>query len=166
VLEIGAGSGCIIVTLACERPDLASVATDLSPTALAIARDNARRLGVEHRVTFVEGSLFAGLSGPWDLVVSNPPYVAMRDRPTLAPDVRDHEPALALYAGDDGLTVIRALVDGAANALSGGGALMMEIGAGQAEAVADLLKATSAFHAPAFMADLQGIARTVIATRR
>jgi release factor glutamine methyltransferase len=165
LLEIGTGSGCIAAILACERSGVQITATDLSPAALALARHNARALGVEDRITFLEGSLTADAKGPFDLVVSNPPYVALADRPTLAPDVRDFEPALALFGGDDGLDVIRELVRAAAGVLSPTGALMMEIGAGQSTAVTEILAAARSFDPPRFLSDLQAIPRCVIARR-
>lgn len=164
VLDVGTGSGCIAVSIACDRPDVDVVATDVSSAALAIARENAARLGAE-RIEFVEGSLLAERPGPWDLIVSNPPYIARPDRASLPADVRDYEPEAALFGGDDGLDVIRALVVEAADALRPGGALIMEIGAGQADGVAALLRATPAFEEIGLQPDLQGIPRVVAARR-
>lgn len=163
-IEVGTGSGCIAISIACERPDVEITATDISPAALAVARDNADRLGAG-RVEFVEGSLLAGLPGPWDVIVSNPPYIARTDRAALPTDVRDYEPDAALFGGDDGLDVIRALIAEAASTLRPGGALIMEIGAGQADVVSAMLRAR-AFVDIHGQNDLQAIPRVVIAHKR
>lgn len=163
VCDVGTGSGCIAISIACERPDVDVTATDISPTALSIARENASRLGAQ-RIEFVQGSLVAGMPGPWDLIVSNPPYIAIADRTALSADVRDYEPNTALFGGEDGLDVIRALIVEAANAIRPSGALILEIGAGQAEAVSALLSATPAFRDISFRADLQAIPRVVVAS--
>jgi len=168
IIEIGTGSGCLAVTIACEAPGVHLTATDVSPGAIAIARENATRHAVADRIDFVEGSLFAGRAsapGGWDLVVSNPPYVARRDRDALAVDVRDFEPDLALFGGDDGLEVIRALAHAASRALAPGGSLVLEIGAGQAEAVRALIDACAAFGPVRVQPDLQRIPRVVVADR-
>jgi release factor glutamine methyltransferase len=162
IIDIGTGSGCIAVTLAAERPNAIIVATDISAAAIAVARGNAARHQVDGRITFVEGSLFAGLTGGWDLVVSNPPYVSENDRETLAPDVREFEPGLALFGGDDGLDVIRELVPAAAQALNPGGSLLMEIGAGQADEVKKIVEQAGLVDIR-FLADLQDIPRVAIA---
>jgi release factor glutamine methyltransferase len=174
IIEIGTGSGCIAVTIACETPGVQLTATDVSSGAIAIARENATRYAVADRIDFVEGSLFAGRAGRagrsgepggWDLVVSNPPYVARRDRDTLAADVRDFEPDLALFGGDDGLGVIRALTREAGTALAPGGSLVMEIGAGQLDAVCALIDACRELSFVRAHPDLQGIPRVVVAAR-
>ena len=168
IIEIGTGSGCIAVTIACEAPGVRLAATDVSSAAIAIARENAIRHAVADRIDFVEGPLFAGLDsepGGWDLVVSNPPYVARRDRDTLAADVRDFEPDLALFGGTDGLEVIRALAPAASRALAPGGSFVMEIGAGQAEAVRGLIDACRTFASVRMQPDLQRIPRIVVADR-
>jgi release factor glutamine methyltransferase len=169
IIDIGTGSGCIAVTIACEAPDLRLTATDVSSAAIAIARENATRHGVADRIDFVEGSLFAGRAGPggepggWDLIVSNPPYVARRDRDTLAVDVRDFEPDLALFGGNDGLDVIRALTRAASTVLAPDGSLVMEIGAGQVDAVRALIDETSGLAWTRVLRDLQQIPRVVVA---
>ena len=165
ILDVGTGSGCLAVTLACERPAVRVTATDVSAAALAVAGDNAARHRVGARIGWVHGSLLGPAAGPWNLIVSNPPYVARADRDSLPPDVRDFEPELALYGGEDGLAVIRALVEAAGRALGPTGALVLEIGAGQADAVQACLEATRAFGAPRWLPDLQGIARVVVAER-
>ncbi|MEZ5320067.1 MAG: peptide chain release factor N(5)-glutamine methyltransferase [Vicinamibacterales bacterium] len=161
ILDAGTGSGCLAITLALELPAAALVATDVSPEALGVARRNAAALGVADRIEFLQAPLAAGLDAAVDLVVANPPYVPERDRPALAPDVVGHEPALALFAGPDGLDVIRDLVPAARHALRAGGSLVMEIGAGQAEAVEALFGRE--WHEVGIVPDLQGIPRVVVA---
>jgi release factor glutamine methyltransferase len=166
IIDIGTGSGCIAVTIACEAPSVRLTASDVAPEAIAIARENATRHGVVDRIDFVEGSLFAGRTDPeggWDLAVSNPPYVARRDRDTLAPDVRDFEPDQALFGGDDGLEVIRALARAAGTALASGGSLVMEIGAGQLDAVRAVIDQTRGLVWARTLLDLQQIPRVVVA---
>ena len=162
VLDIGTGSGCIAVTLALEWPDARIVATDVSPPALDVARANAERLGVGNRLEFRRTSLAAGVPAS-DLIVANPPYVPDADRASLSPEVRDYEPASALFAGSDGLDVIRALVPSAAAALRPAGTLMMEIGHGQADAVAALMR-DAGFSDVRSVPDLQSIPRVIMGT--
>lgn len=166
VIDVGTGSGAIAITLACERPTLRLTATDISSEALAVARENARRLNVADRVSFRHGSLLADQLAPWDLIVSNPPYIGRADWATLPPDVRNFEPMLALDGGDDGLAVIRALVAAAAGALAPAGVLVMEIGAGQAAAVRALLDHERVFVQVEVRPDLAGLHRVVIARRQ
>jgi release factor glutamine methyltransferase len=158
VVDVGTGSGAIALALKDERPDLDVTATDVSEDALAVARANAQRLGLD--VTFAHADLLAGV-GDFDAVVSNPPYV--EDGAELAPEIVRHEPALALRAGPAGLDVLRALVPAAA-AMSAQ-LLAVEVGAGQAAAVAELAS-ESGFTATGTRADLAGIDRVVIAWRR
>jgi release factor glutamine methyltransferase len=173
ILDVGTGSGCLAVTLALEFPAARLSATDISAAALEVARTNARRLGVLHRIAFKQGSLAAGI-GSIDLLVSNPPYVPAACRSLLPADVREFEPDVALFGGDDGLDVIRGLIEEAAHVLAGpgpaeaspgGGWLLMECGMGQAATIEDMLRATRRFEAIATIADLQGIPRTVTARR-
>jgi release factor glutamine methyltransferase len=138
-------------------------AIDLSATALVIAHENAKRHGVSIR--FLEGDLLAPVAGEkFEFVVSNPPYVPAADRATISVEVRDYEPALALFAGDDGLEVYRRLIPAAFDALTPGGFLALEIGYGQSSAVADLL-ARSGFEQIEFVPDLQAIPRVACARR-
>lgn len=164
VLDIGTGSGCLAVTLALEHPGARMTATDISPNALAVARRNAARHGVATSITFIEASLAGGLTDEVTIIVTNPPYVAERDRESLDRDVRDHEPATALFGGPDGLDVIRALVPAASRALVPGGWLLMEIGAGQANAVQAIVVASDLTWI-GVERDLAGIPRIVIAQR-
>jgi release factor glutamine methyltransferase len=163
--DLCTGSGCVAIALAVERQGWTVTATDVSADALAVASLNARRHGVAGRVRLVEGDLLGGLPGSFDLIVSNPPYVADGLRTTLPPEVRDHEPAVALFAGADGLDVVRRLVADAGGRLHPGGALIVEIGFGQAGAVADLLSSAPLLRFVAIEPDLQGIPRTAVALR-
>ena len=163
IIDIGTGSGCLAVTLAAERPDAQVVATDISGEALAIARANAARHGVANRIEFREGPYLAGASGPFDLIVSNPPYITERDYKALMPEVREFEPATALRSGADGLRDIREVVAIAGACLVTGGHLLMEIGHNQAEAVRQSVGATPGLQLVSIRADLQGIPRVVIA---
>jgi len=118
IVDVGTGSGCMAIAIAKERPRALVTATDVSAAALAIARENAARLGVADRIAFVETPLLTGLDGPFDLLVSNLPYVPRGARPALSPDVRDYEPSVALFAGEDGLDVVHKLVAAARRALA------------------------------------------------
>ncbi|MBM3749864.1 MAG: peptide chain release factor N(5)-glutamine methyltransferase [Acidimicrobiia bacterium] len=163
VADVGTGTGCVAVTLTLEHPSLSILATDCSADALAIARRNAAALGassIEWRLT----DLLDGVQGPVDLVVSNPPYVPERDRESLQPDVRDFEPALALFGGPDGLDVVRRLIPSAHARLIPGGALMMEVGIDQSPSVTHLLEAAG-FSDITWHPDLQHIPRVVAARK-
>jgi len=167
VVDVGTGSGCLALSIAAERSDARVHASDVSPAALAVGRENARRLGLAGRVLFHEGDLLApvaALAGTVDLVVSNPPYVAETERPSLAPEVRDHEPAIALFASEGGLGVYRRLVPAAHEALRPGGHLVLELGAGQSAAV-DTLCTAAGLAVVELRPDLQGIERALVARR-
>lgn len=138
VVDLCTGSGCVAVTLKLERPTITVDATDLSEGAIEVARDNAQRLGAVWNVRFAVGDLFAPLGSArrvYDLVVANPPYIATAEIAELQADIRDHEPRLALDGGADGLVVVRRIVAEAPRWLRPGGALALELAAGQAEAV-------------------------------
>jgi release factor glutamine methyltransferase len=165
IVDVGIGSGAIAVTLANQLPGARVTATDISMGAILTARVNAERNCVADRIRFIRGDLLAPLaSEKFDLVVSNPPYVPAADRPGLAVEVRDYEPAVALFAGDDGLDVIRRLVPAAFAALASGGALVMEFGYGQWPAVSALL-ADTGFAEIEFVPDLRGIPRIACGTK-
>ncbi len=144
VLDLCTGSGCVAISLARERPTTRVVATDVDEGALAVARENRERLGA-YNVGFVRADLYAGLAPPFgrafDLIVSNPPYIPAGDIAGLAVDVRGFEPRLALDGGGDGLDLLRRVIDGAPPLLSPGGALAVEVGAGEAPDVATLFAA-------------------------
>jgi len=165
VADIGTGSGCLAVTLALECARVSVVATDISTAALAVARANAADHGVAARIAFVATSLLEGVAGHFDLIVTNPPYVAEVDAPLLAPEVVAHEPHVALFAGRDGLREVRAIVNTATSALAPGGSLVMEVGAGQWPEVRAALAAAGLGTHARVRHDLQGIPRAVVATR-
>ncbi len=161
-VDLGTGSGCVACALAAERPDSNVVALDLSLAAAAVARENATTLGLAPRVRVVAGDLVGSLgTARADLVVSNPPYMASALLTGLDPEVREHEPRLALDGGADGLAVTRTLVAGACRVLRAGGALVLETaGRAQAEAVRGLL-GVAGFAEVAVRADLAGVDRFV-----
>lgn len=166
IVDVGTGSGAIAVAFAHQLPNAAITAIDISAQALDIARQNAGRNRVRDRINFIEGDLLAPVAAcKFDIVVSNPPYVSATDRASLAVEVREHEPALALFAGEDGLDVYRRLIPAAFAALVPGGYLAIEIGFGQSPAIAALL-AESGFSGIDFVPDLQEIPRVAIAQRR
>jgi release factor glutamine methyltransferase len=164
IVDVGAGSGAISVALAHKLPQAKITSIDISPAALAIAGENARRNAVA--VRFLRGDLLAPVAAEsFEIVVSNPPYVPSTDRDSLAVEVREYEPGLALFAGDDGLEIYRRLIPAAFAVLVPGGFLALEIGFGQSPAIADLL-AASGFQQIEFVPDLQGIPRVACAQRQ
>ena len=163
--DVGVGSGAIAVTLAREWPQGRVIATDPSAAALEVARANAETHGVADRIEFRDSAFLDGVAGEVDLVVSNPPYVARRDRAALPPDVGLFEPACALFGGEDGLDVIRGLIPRAAEKTRLGGWLVMEMGAGQADAVRQLIAADGRYEPAETIRDHQGIERVVSARR-
>jgi release factor glutamine methyltransferase len=167
VVDVGTGSGCIALSLAAERPDADVHATDISGPALAVARENARRLGLTNRVRFHEGDLLEPirqLEGRLHLVACNPPYVDPLEAPRLAPEVRDHEPAVALFPGPDPYALYRRLAPAAAGMLRPGGSLLLEIGQGMESEVVRLLE-EAGLRIDRVIPDLQGIPRTIAAER-
>lgn len=167
VWDMGTGAGAVALSLAAEGTWTRLVATDVSPEALSVAADNAERYDLGGHVEFREGSLFEPLEEGerFDVIVSNPPYIAEGEKGELQPEVRDWEPSEALFAGEDGLDVIRQLVAGAPNHLVSGGLLALECGLGQAEGIAADVQATGAFGAVRIRADLTGRPRFVTAER-
>lgn len=168
--DLGTGSGVLAVTLALELPQAEVHAVDISPGALAVARSNARRHGVEGRVRFHRGDFWeplarAGLRGRLDGAVSNPPYVAAADLADLMPEVRDHEPRVALLGGPEGLDCLERIIREAPAFLKPGAPLILEVGAGQAERVAGMLRATGAFRDVRVRRDLGGHERVVAGMR-
>ena len=140
--DVGTGSGCIVVSLAVHLPGARFYALDLSGEALALARSNAERHGVEERVTFLEGDVLAPLPEPVDMIVANPPYVPSRNLETIQPEIRHYEPRVALEGGPEGLDVARRVLADAGRHLRPGGRLLMEIGHGQASEVVETAKAS------------------------
>ncbi|PWT79450.1 MAG: peptide chain release factor N(5)-glutamine methyltransferase [Blastocatellia bacterium] len=165
VADACTGSGCVVVALARELPRAAFVATDISQSALTVARRNAARHGAADRIRFVHANLLDGITGPFDLIVANPPYVRQGDRAALQPEVRDYEPEVALFGGESGVDVVAALVHEAPQRLRRGGYFIFEFGFGQDLAVEELIGETSELTMVGLRRDLQGIARTMIAQR-
>ena len=167
VVDVGTGSGAIALALAYALPKARVQGLDLSPAALAVAQGNAERLRLKEQVRFAESNLLELVSGDFapgslDIVVSNPPYVPSSDAASLQPEVRDFEPHMALFAGEDGLEVYRRLVPQARQALREGGLLAMEFGFGQREDLRALLEDWRDLR---FLDDYGGIPRIVLAER-
>lgn len=167
ILDLGTGPGILAITLLAEREGLCADAVDVSRDAIEVARRNASKLGVADRIAFHEGDLFAPLSvgARYAMIVSNPPYIPEREIATLEPDVRDYEPRVALSGGDDGLAIVRRIVEGAAEWLEPSGALLLEVGADQAGAVVELMRAQPALCDVTTRFDLGQIERVVEARR-
>ena len=171
LLDLGTGTGCIPISILASRADAAGLATDLSPDALAMARANATRHGVEDRLTFAQGSWFEALAfasptggdvEKFDLIVSNPPYITSAVVETLAPEVKDFDPRLALDGGSDGLAPYRVIAAEAAHFLRPDGWVMVEIGHDQGVSVPTLL-AQQGFGEIGVHKDLNGLDRVVMA---
>jgi release factor glutamine methyltransferase len=162
IADVGTGSGCLAISLALEFPAARLVATDISTAALDVARRNAKRHRVGDRIELSRTSLLTGVAGPFDLIVSNPPYVASGDVADLPPEVRDYEPREALDGGADGLDVIRKLLAEAGSHLVPGGWLVFEFGFGQEEGVKDAVARVPHLRLDRVRADLQGIPRTAV----
>jgi release factor glutamine methyltransferase len=166
IVDACTGSGVIAIALACERPNARIRATDISSDALDVARRNVSRHGVADRVAVVCGDLLDPIGDAVDLIVCNPPYVAEVSRPGLQPEVRDHEPSVALFGGRDGLELVSRLVAGAPARLRRGGHLIFEFGFGQDVEIETLLAGAPDLELLGLRRDLQGIARTAVARRR
>jgi release factor glutamine methyltransferase len=171
VLEIGTGSGAVAIALAKEVKQIFLVATDISRDALNLAKENAQSAGVQDRIEFVNGDLF----GPFhcskerrafDLIVSNPPYIIRSGIGSLAKEVRDYEPIIALNGGEDGLEFCRRLIAQATSSLRDEGWLLLEVGQGQAERVAEQIQKSGTFLGPRILPDLAGIERVVKAQKK
>jgi release factor glutamine methyltransferase len=163
LLDIGTGSGAILLALLSELRNATGIATDISADALAVARGNAERLKLASRCDFVVCNIANGITGPFDLIVSNPPYIEHSAIETLDPEVRDFDPALALDGGDDGLDCYRAIAKEARRLLAPGGRLIVELGAGQEQSVRDLFTMAGMTIGGA-RHDLAGIARALDAS--
>jgi len=165
VLDIGTGSGAIVIALTKEVRAILAVATDISHEALQVARENARKVGVSQRIHFVRGDLlrpFRPLTGGvFDLILSNPPYVCRSDIEKLTAEVRDHEPRLALDGGEDGLDFYRQISRQVPSHLREGGWLLVEMGQGQGAKISSLLEQSGSFRGPEFVRDLSGIERVI-----
>jgi release factor glutamine methyltransferase len=170
IVDVCTGSGCIAVAIARKRPRVRVIATDLSNPSLAVARQNAVYHAVGERITWLEGDLLGalagqGLEGQVDLIVSNPPYIAEADWATLQPEVRLFEPRGALVAGPQGTELHERLLHESGRYLSPGGALIMEIGAGQARAMRRIVEQTTGYKFHRLIYDEAGLERVVIVER-
>ncbi len=168
VMDIGTGTGAVSVSLAVEGVCEQIVATDISEGALEVARLNAQRHGVEALLDFRRGSLFEIVDAgeAFDVIVSNPPYVATGERAGLQPEIRDWEPSEALFAGDEGLDVIQPLIAEAPEHLTDGGLLALEVGLGQAERVTRQIDDSGRFEPARVRRDLGGLPRVIMAERK
>lgn len=163
ILDIGTGSGAIVLAMLREFPCAVGIGSDISPAALAVARANARALALGDRCSFVACNGGDALSGPFDLIVSNPPYIASADIDTLAPDVRLYDPRLALDGGPDGLAAYRMLAASAPRLLAPRGIIVVELGIGQEHAVAGLFRGAGLTVPEPARKDLGGISRALSA---
>jgi release factor glutamine methyltransferase len=160
IIDIGTGSGALLLALLQELPNAIGTGTDVSKAALEVARANAAHCGFERRCSFVACDIASGVQGPFDLVISNPPYIAHDELASLAPEVRDYDPMVALDGGDDGLAAYRAIAAEATRLLAPGGQLFVELGAGQESAVRALLT-NAGLTVGAARKDLAGIPRVL-----
>jgi release factor glutamine methyltransferase len=166
IADVGTGSGAVAIALAHSLPTAEVIGLDISPGALAVAKQNAQVNQVANRIRFVESDLLNAVADErFDAIVSNPPYVAESERKSLPAEVREYEPAQALFAGPTGLEFYRRIVPASLPLLRSGSWLMMEIGQGQRDAVRLLLQG-EAWDGVEFLPDLQGILRVAIARKR
>jgi release factor glutamine methyltransferase len=167
ILDAGTGSGILAVTFLLERPRAMALALDCSLEALALARENRARHGLESRMLLAGADWLAGIApGSFDLAIANPPYLPFSDRPTLPVTVRDHDPSGALFAGEDGLSAIRHLLGALPEHLAPGAPFLFEFGYGQARDVEREIRARPAWAFGAIEPDLAGIPRVAIARKR
>jgi len=162
--EVGVGSGCISVSILANVPSAKAVGVDISEAALNIAYRNAERHNVAERLTLLESDVFSNVTGKFDLIASNPPYIPARDIDALQAEVRDHEPKSALDGGEDGLAIVERIISQSPELLLPNGRLLLEIGWDQAEKVGTLFD-THNWITPEFLLDLQGIERIVKAEK-
>jgi release factor glutamine methyltransferase len=161
IADLGTGSGAILLALLSELPNAEGIGTDISADALATAEANAAQLGLADRAGFIRCDFATGLSGTFDLIVSNPPYIRSADIAGLAVEVREHDPVLALDGGTDGLAAYRALIPQGAALLAPGGALVVEAGQGQSEAIGTLMTGSGLTVDRCPKSDLAGIFRAI-----
>ena len=168
LIDIGTGSGAIAISLAVTLPDWEIVATDISAEALDVAQQNADKHNCANRIGFLQGDLFEAVkeleNTCFDWIVSNPPYVSIEDRSVLAPDVHNYEPEVALFAGGDGLNIIRRIIAEAPEFLNPKGKLVLEIGYNQRRAVQELIESSGMYSDCQFIKDYSGIERVVVAS--
>lgn len=161
IADIGTGSGAILLALLSELPEAIGIGTDISPGALRMAATNAQALGLAARATFIVSDYCEKLEGPFDLIISNPPYIARGELAGLPREVREHDPRRALDGGSDGLVAYRALTHGIPSLLLEGGGFALETGHRQADEVADLMQSVGLQPIRPHKNDLAGIARVV-----
>lgn len=164
MLDLGTGTGCILLSCLGSMPMASGLGVDISPAALAVAEGNAQALGLAGRARFALSDWFSAVTGRFDLIVSNPPYIAAEEMAALSPEVRDWEPHLALTPGGDGLDAYRAIARGAPARLIAGGRLMVEIGPSQGQAVAGLFS-RAGLEAIRILPDMDGRDRVVVAAK-
>ncbi len=160
ILDLGTGTGCIILTLLAEIPDTQAVACDVSPEALAVAKTNAQQLELHERVKFIESDWFESVAGQFDMIVSNPPYIPNPDIATLAKEVRNHDPILALEGGEDGMDAYKKLFSSLKTFLKPDGRAFFEFGFSQGENISRLVD-DSHLHMVGITPDIAGIPRVV-----
>lgn len=167
IVDVGTGSGCIAISIAKHAANCELTAIDVSPAALTVARSNAETHDVANRIQFQQGDLLSGLPAQpaFDLIVSNPPYIGLCERPSLAPQVRDHEPSLALYGGDTGIELTQRLVQEASERLHPGGLLLLETSPQLMREVQQLFADATVWQPPRTVKDLAGLARVCQAVR-
>lgn len=161
ILELGVGSGCLLLSLLGEYPQAWGIGVDLSLQALDTTYHNARELGLSHRCSLINGSWTAGLKGPFDLIISNPPYIPTAEIAKLERAVRMYDPLLALDGGADGLEAYKKIAAGISSFLTHGGYILLEIGKNQEKAVKDIFLAQNV-HFVSEMQDLAGITRVLV----
>jgi len=164
ILDLGTGSGCLLISLLHELPSAVGVGVDLQPEALEMAQSNAALNGVETRASFSQGNWGENLEGSFDIIVSNPPYISLSEEETLEDGVRLFDPSLALFGGEDGLACYRALAESIPPLLSPDGVVFLEIGQGQRPTVEALFHAAG-FQTLTILSDLAGIERTLSLAR-
>ena len=164
IVDLGTGSGCILLTLLAELPNALGTGVDVSRAALSVAERNANAMNLSQRVKFIVSDWFKALDGTFDLVVSNPPYISTVEKPLLSPEVMNWDPEAALFAGMDGLQAYRKIADGLATVLKPDGTAFFEIGQGQADPVTELFSAAG-FRRTSSRFDLGGIERCLVVQR-
>jgi len=165
ILELGVGSGAVIVSVLAEREDLSGIGSDISAQAVGVAQENALAHGVSARVRFFVGEGFAAVKARFSLIVMNPPYISLTDAPSLQEDVIRYEPHSALFGGNDGLDIIKEILLNVREHLSPGGVFIMEAGYRQKDAVEELVRAAGGIRTAAWIKDLSGIERVIVVER-
>lgn len=165
IFEIGVGSGAVIISILCERADLKGFGNDISMPALATSRANAGMHGVSDRLRLFAGNTMAGLRVLWPLIIANPPYIPLADETNLDDDVRRYEPRAALFGGKDGLDIVKEIIKGLKGHLAPGGALLMEAGISQKDAIDTMVSSTDVLQVKIWVSDLAGIERVIIIER-